>query len=82
MIPHEYIKLFSGINSENFPELKKHKITMAERLKYRYNWPRHVGKNASKGNHVQYHSDDAFKLYTDQGATGWVLGRKDFRYIV
>ena len=55
---------------------------MAERLKYRYNWPRHVGKNASKGNHVQYHSDDAFKLYTDQGATGWVLGRKDFRYIV
>ena len=24
MIPHEYIILFSGINGENFPELKKH----------------------------------------------------------
>ena len=24
MIPHEYMKLFSGINGENFPELKKH----------------------------------------------------------
>ena len=79
MIPHEYIKLFSGINGENFPELKKHKITRAERFKFSYNWPRHVGKNARKGNHGQYHSDDAFKLYTDQGATGRGLGRKDLR---
>ena len=79
MIPHEYMKLFSGINGENFPELKKHKIIRAERLKFSYNWPRHVGKNARKGNHGQYHSDDAFKLYTDQGATGWGLGRKDVR---
>ena len=79
MIPHEYIKLFSGRNGENFPELKKHKITRAERLKFNYNWPRHVGKNARKGNHGQFHSDEAFKLYTDQGAIGWGLGRKDVR---
>ena len=62
MIPNEYIKLFSGINGENFLELKKHKITRAERLKFSYNWPRHVGKNARKGNHGQYHSDDDYKL--------------------
>tara|TARA_B100000963_G_scaffold288645_1_gene257925 strand:+ start:60 stop:1247 length:1188 start_codon:yes stop_codon:yes gene_type:complete len=76
-IPYEYFKLFSGINSENHPELKKHKISRVERLNFNYNWPRHVGKNARKGNHGQYHSDEAFKLYTDQGAIGWGLGRKN-----
>tara|TARA_B100000900_G_scaffold415518_1_gene445733 strand:- start:8006 stop:9193 length:1188 start_codon:yes stop_codon:yes gene_type:complete len=76
-IPYEYFKLFSGINSENHPELKKHKISRAERLNFNYHWPRHVGKNARKGNHGQYHSDEAFKLYTDQGAIGWGLGRKN-----
>ena len=47
-IPYEYFKLFSGINSENHPELKKHKISRVERLNFNYNWPRHVGKNARK----------------------------------
>ena len=64
-IPYEYFKLFQ-VNSENHPELKKHKISRVERLNFNYNWPRHVGKNARKGNHGQYHSDEAFKLYTDQ----------------
>ena len=47
MIPHEYMILFSGINGENFPELKKHKISRAERVKFSYNWPRHVGRIAN-----------------------------------
>ncbi len=67
--------LFGGVNSEKYPELKKHKITKVERLKYDYHWPRHVGKNARKDNHGQYKTDDIFKLGTDQGAMGWALGR-------
>jgi L-alanine-DL-glutamate epimerase-like enolase superfamily enzyme len=77
LAPYSFIECFNGINSEKYAELKKHKITKAERLKFNYYWPRHVGKNARKGNHGQYHSDEAFKLYTDQGATGWGLGRKN-----
>jgi D-galactarolactone cycloisomerase len=67
-------KVFAGINGEKYPELKKHKITKVERIGYEYHWPRHVGKNARKGNHGQYHKSDAFRLYTDQGAMGWALG--------
>ena len=80
IIPPNYIKLFSGINGEDYPELKKHRIIRVERVKHSYHWPRHVGKNARKGNHGQYNSDDIFKLFTDQGAIGWALGRnkKDF----
>jgi L-alanine-DL-glutamate epimerase-like enolase superfamily enzyme len=80
IIPPNYIKLFSGINGEDYPELKKHRIIRVERVKHSYHWPRHVGKNARKGNHGQYNSDDIFKLFTDQGAMGWALGRnkKDF----
>ena len=68
-------KVFAGVNGEKYPELKKHKITKVERLKYNYHWPRHVGKNARKDNHGQYKTDDIFKLRTDQGAMGWALGR-------
>ena len=71
IIPPNYIKLFSGINGEDYPELKKHRITRVERVKHSYHWPRHVGKNARKGNHGQYNSDDIFKLFTDKGAMGW-----------
>jgi L-alanine-DL-glutamate epimerase-like enolase superfamily enzyme len=67
-------EIFAGINGEKYPELKRHEITKVERIKYEYHWPRHVGKNARKGNHGQYHKSDAFKLYTDQGAMGWALG--------
>ena len=77
--PYPFIKNFVGINGENYTELKKHKITMVERIKFEYNWPRYVGKNARKDNHGQYHSDLAFKLYTDQGAMGWALGRKNVK---
>ena len=77
--PYPFIKNFVGINGENYAELKKHKITKVERLEFDYNWPRHVGKNARKGNHGQYHSDVAFKLFTDQGAMGWAIGRKDVK---
>jgi len=66
--------LFAGVNGEKYPQLKKHKITKVERVKYDYHWPRFVGKNARKGNHGQYHKSEAFKLYTDQGAMGWALG--------
>lgn len=69
------IKLFGGVVGEKYPELKKHKIKKAERVKYEYHWPRHVGKNARLDNHGQYKSDEIFKLYTDQGAMGWALGR-------
>lgn len=68
-------ELFGGTNGEKYPELKKHKIVKAERVKYEYHWPRHVGKNARKGNHGQYNTDEIFKLHTDQGAMGWALGR-------
>ena len=74
-----YFEWFAGINGENYTELKKHKITKVERIMFNYNWPRFVGKNARKGNHGQYHSDVAFKLYTDQGAMGWALGRKNVK---
>ena len=47
-------KVFAGINGEKHPELKKHKITKVERVRYEYHWPRHVGKNARKGNHGQF----------------------------
>lgn len=67
--------VFAGINGESYPELKKHKITKVERIKYEYHWPRHVGKNARLDNHGQYKTDDIFKLHTDQGAMGWALGR-------
>lgn len=68
-------EIFAGINGEKYPELKRHKITKVERINYEYHWPRHVGKNARKGNHGQYHQSEVFKLYTDQGAMGWALGR-------
>jgi len=71
-------EFFSEVVGEMYPELNKHKITKVERIKYEYHWPRHVGKNARKGNHGQYHKTDAFKLNTDQGATGWALGRSQF----
>ena len=68
------------MNGEDYPELKKYRIIRVERVKLSYHWPRHVGKNARKGNHGQYNSDDIFKLFTNQGAIGWALGRnkKDF----
>ncbi len=68
-------EIFAGINGEKYPELKRHKITKVERINYEYHWPRHVGKNARKGNHGQYHQSEVFKLYTNQGAMGWALGR-------
>ena len=42
-------------------------------LKYEYHWPRHVGKNARRDNHGQYHKSEVLKLTTDQGAIGWAL---------
>jgi len=66
-------KLFAGVNGEKYPELKNHKIKKAELVKYNYHWPRFVGKNARKGVHGQFHSYDALKLTTDQGAVGWAL---------
>ena len=77
VVPYSLIRNFNDQNDKDFFELNKHKITKVERLKFNYHWPRHVGKNARRGNHGQYHSDLAFKLYTDQGATGWGLGRKN-----
>jgi len=68
-------KIFAGINGEKHPELKMHKITKVERIKYYFHWPRHVGKNARLGYHGQYKSDEVFKLHTDQGAKGWAIGR-------
>ena len=77
VVPYSLIRNFNDQNDKDFSELNKHRITKVERLEFNYHWPRHVGKNARRGNHGQYHSDLAFKLYTDQGATGWGLGRKD-----
>lgn len=77
VVPYSLIRNFNDQNDKDFSELNKHRITKVERLEFNYHWPRHVGKNARKGNHGQYHSDVAFKLYTDQGATGWGLGRKN-----
>jgi len=68
-------EIFAGINGEKYPELKRHKITKVERINFEYHWPRHVGKNARKGNHGQYHESEVFKLYTNQGAMGWAIGR-------
>ncbi len=67
-------KLFAGVTGELYPELRKHKIIKIEKIKYDYHWPRHVGKNARRGNHGQFHKSDIFKLITDQGAMGWALG--------
>ena len=77
VVPYSLIRNFNDQNDKDFSELNKHRITKVERLEFNYHWPRHVGKNARRGNHGQYHSDLAFKLYTDQGATGWGLGRKN-----
>ena len=32
IIPPNYIKLFSGIDGEDYPELKKHRIIRVERV--------------------------------------------------
>ena len=69
------LDILAGINGEKHPELKKHKITKVERVKYEFHWPRYVGKNARQAGHGQYKSDEVFKLHTDQGAMGWALGR-------
>jgi len=66
-------KLFGGVNGEKYPELKKHKIVNAEQVKYEYQWPRLVGKNARLGVHGQFHKSEALRLTTDQGAIGWAL---------
>ena len=66
--------IISGKHGEKHPELKKHKIKKIEKVVFTYHWPRHVGKNAIKDNHGQHHKSNAFKVYTDQGATGWALG--------
>lgn len=66
-------KLFGGVNGEKYPELKKHKIEKAERLEFDFHWPRHVGKNARRGVHGQFHKNEALKLTTAQGAIGWGL---------
>jgi len=71
--------LFGGVNGEKYPELKKHKIDKVELVKYNYHWPRHVGKNARRGNHGQYHKSEALKLTTDQGAFGWALSSHKIR---
>ena len=67
-------KILAGINGELYPELKKHKITKVERVIYEYHWPRHVGKNARRGNHGQFKKSQAIRIFTDQGAMGWALG--------
>jgi D-galactarolactone cycloisomerase len=67
-------KIFDGVNGEKYPKLKRHKIDKIERVKYEYHWPRHVGKNARRKAHGQFHKSEAFKLFTDQGAMGWALG--------
>ncbi len=67
-------EIFAEMNGEKYPELKKHKITKVERVKYEYHWPRHVGKNARIGNHGQFKKSQAFRFFTDQGAMGWALG--------
>ena len=66
--------VFTCITGEKHPELKKHKIAKIEKVKFEFHWPRHVGKNAGLGNHGQYQTSVAFKIYTDQGAMGWALG--------
>jgi len=66
--------VIANINGERYPELKKHKIAKVERVRYEYHWPRHVGKNARKGNHGHFKNSQAFRLFTDQGAMGWALG--------
>lgn len=75
LVSFSSFKIFDEINSENHPELKKHKIIKVERSNFKFHWPRFVGKNARKADHGQYHSDEIFKLFTDQGAIGWGLGR-------
>ena len=42
-----------NICSDNFPELKKHKITKCELIDLDYHWPRFVGKNGQKDFHGQ-----------------------------
>ncbi len=69
--PHQVL---AGINGERNPQLKKHKITEAEKVDFSYHWPRHVGKNARRDNHGQHHKGVAFRIHTDQGAMGWALG--------
>ncbi len=71
--------VFAGITGEKHPELKKHKITKIEKVKFEFHWPRHVGKNSRKGNHGQHHKSVAFKIYTDQGAMGWALGSNSIK---
>ncbi len=66
-------ELFGGINGEKYPALAHHRIHRAELVKFDYHWPRHVGKNARRGNHGQFHKSDALRLTTDHGAIGWAL---------
>ena len=56
--------VIAGITGEKHHELQKHKITKIEKVKFEFHWPRHVGKNARLGNHGQYHTGVAFKIYT------------------
>ena len=67
-------QVYAGYTGEKYPELNKHKIAKIEKVRFEYRWPRHVGKNARKDNHGEHHRGLAFRIYTDQGATGWALG--------
>ncbi len=66
----------AGINGELYPELKRHKISKAEIVEFKYHWPRVVGKNARLDVHGQHHIGAVLKLTTNQGATGIGLCRR------
>ena len=56
--------------AENDP-LNEHRIAAMEFRSVKLPWPRHVGRNATKGDHGHGPTENVCLLKTDKGATGW-----------
>lgn len=56
-------------------DLKTHKLAKVETRNIHLRWPRHVGKNATRGDHGHGTEIRVVILKTDQGASGWGIVR-------
>ena len=61
----------SPVRANEKAPLKKHTIASLEFRSVKLPWPRHVGRNATKGHHGNGPTISACVLKTDQGAEGW-----------
>lgn len=71
----EILDINMPFESQNYKELKLHKIDGIEFTDIKLRYPRQVGKNSIKGIHGFGPSLTVATLKTDKGATGWGLLR-------